>query len=113
MDKSVSQTTDPQAKSGFMLPEKISQIVEPAADRAERAKNFNLAADHALLKVQTYVDAKDQVNNWCVAQVVEQNIDDGTVRLRFEGWSLRYDVVLKKNSTKMAPFRSHTFGYTG
>jgi len=39
--------------------------------------------------------------------------DTGYVKLHFEGWSERHDVVLKKNSYKMAPFRSQTCGYTG
>ena len=59
------------------------------------------------------MDAKDAVNNWCVAQVVEEYVDSGTVKIHFEGWSDRHDVVLKKNSNKMAPFRSQTRGYTG
>ena len=59
------------------------------------------------------MDAKDTVNNWCVAQVVEENVDQGTIKIHFEGWSDRHDVVLKKNSNKIAPFRSQTIGYTG
>ena len=59
------------------------------------------------------MDAKDTVNNWCVGQVVEENIDAGTVKVHFEGWSDRHDAVFKKNSNKMAPFRSQTAGYTG
>jgi len=63
--------------------------------------------------VDTYVDAKDQVNNWCVAQVKDVDYEQKTVKLSFEGWSPRYDVVLKVNSTKIAAFRSYTQGYTG
>ena len=37
----------------------------------------------------------------------------GTVKVHFEGWSDRHDAVFKKNSNKMAPFRSQTAGYTG
>ena len=70
-------------------------------------------SDPDLLQVTAFVDAKDEVNNWCVGQVSEVNVDRGTVRIHFEGWSERYDVELRKNSSKMAPFRSQTRGYTG
>jgi len=63
--------------------------------------------------VTNFVDAKDSVNNWCVGQIVEENVDHGTVKVRFEGWSDKHDVVLKKNSNKLAPFRTQTMGYTG
>ena len=59
------------------------------------------------------MDAKDEVNNWCVAEIVDENIDNGVVKLSFEGWSSKHDTILRKSSTKMAPFRSHTRGYTG
>ena len=77
------------------------------------ARNWSLQSARELLTVTQFVDAKDQVNNWCVAQVSEESVDNGTVKLHFEGWSERHDVILRKNSNKMAPFRSHTFGYTG
>ena len=35
------------------------------------------------------------------------------MKLHFEGWSLRYDIEVKRNSTKIAPFRTHSLGYTG
>jgi hypothetical protein len=63
--------------------------------------------------VDSYVDAKDQVNNWCVAQVVDADHDQRTVKLHFEGWSSRYDIEVKRNSTKIAPFRTYSIGYTG
>ena len=79
----------------------------------EIARNWSLLSSRELLTTHTYVDAKDTVNNWCVGQVVEENIDAGTVKVHFEGWSDRHDAVFKKNSNKMAPFRSQTAGYTG
>lgn len=65
------------------------------------------------LAVDTYVDAKDSVNNWCVAQVKGINFEEKTLRLGFEGWSSKYDIEIKRNSTKIAPFRQHSQCYTG
>jgi len=65
------------------------------------------------LAVDTYVDAKDSINNWCVGQVKNVNPADKTVQINFEGWSTKYDIEIKRYSNKIAPFRTHTFGYTG
>ena len=65
------------------------------------------------LAVDMFVDAKDSVNNWCVAQVRKVKHDVKSVKLSFEGWSSKYDTEVKRGSMKIAPFRVHTFGYTG
>jgi hypothetical protein len=44
---------------------------------------------------------------------VDVDHDQRTVKLHFEGWSNRYDIEVKRNSNKMAPFRAFSFGYTG
>ena len=82
-------------------------------NKFEQARNWTLTSSRELLTVTNYVDAKDQVNNWCVGQITEEFVDNGTVKVHFEGWSDRHDVILKKNSNKIAPFRLHTCGYTG
>ena len=79
----------------------------------ELARNWSLTSTRELLAVTSYVDAKDQVNNWCVGQITEEFVDNGTVKVHIEGWSDRHDVILKKNSNKIAPCRQHTIGYTG
>ena len=88
-------------------------MAQPTPNRFELVRNWNLLSGRELLTVQNFVDAKDSVNNWCVGQIVEENVDQGTVKVHFEGWSDRHDVTLRKNSNKMAPFRTQTFGYTG
>ena len=65
------------------------------------------------LAQDTYIDAKDTVNNWCVAIVKNINHEEKSLKIGFEGWSSKYDIELKRNSSKIAPFRSHTLGYTG
>lgn len=82
------------------------------------AKKFNMGKPFEqgsidYLAVDTYVDAKDTVNNWCVAIVKGINHDERTVRVGFEGWSSKYDIEVKRTSNKIAPFRTHSFGYTG
>ena len=76
-------------------------------------RNWSLLSDRELLTVTNYIDAKDTVNNWCVGQVIEENVDQGTIKVHFEGWSERHDIIIKKNSNKIALFRSQTRGYTG
>jgi len=79
------------------------------------AKKFNLSqpADKDYLAVDMYLDAKDTVNNWCVAFVKNINHEEKTVRIGFEGWSPKYEIDIKRNSNKIAPFRTHSLGYTG
>lgn len=60
-----------------------------------------------------YVDAKDSVNNWCVGQIKNVNPAEKTILITFDGWSDKYDIEIKRYSTKIAPFRTHTVGYTG
>jgi len=93
-------------------------VPEQDPQRFNQAKNFSFSkqpevGEFDYLAVDTYVDAKDSVNNWCVAIVKNINHEEKTVKLGFEGWSSKYDIDVKRNSTKIAPFRTHTHGYTG
>ena len=83
------------------------------------AKNYNFNNDFI---VDSYIDAKDTLSKWCVAQIIEIDEANNSVRLHFEGWATRYDEVkllmlflqwIKKNSLRLAPFRRHTVCYTG
>ena len=60
-----------------------------------------------------YIDAKDTVNDWCVAQVIDINTSSNTVEINFDGWGNRRNSVFQLTSSKLAPFRSHSQGYTG
>lgn len=55
------------------------------------AKNYNLAPD---LKLNDYVDAKDTVNHWCVANIIDIDDEKNSIKVHFEGWTHRYDEVL-------------------
>ena len=45
--------------------------------------------------------------------MADEKVEDGYIKLHFEGWSARYETRVKQNSNKIAPFRSHTRGYSG
>lgn len=98
---------------------KTLQLPEQNPNRFKQAKSFTFArpmeifGDEDPLAVDSFVDAKDSVNNWCVALVKKINHEDKSVRVSFEGWSYKYDTDIRKASIKIAPFRTHTFGYTG
>ena len=38
-----------------------------------------------------YVDAKDTVNCWCVAEVLD--VDNNYLKIHYEGWSEKYNEV--------------------
>jgi hypothetical protein len=85
-------------------------------ERFKHAKAFNLARKtdgEDYLAVESYLDAKDTVNKWCVAIVKNIEKDEETLLIGFDGWSSKYDVFVKRNSSKIAPFRLNTLGYTG
>lgn len=66
-----------------------------------------------MLGLHQFVDARDQVNNWCLAQIIDINSEDQTVTVHFDGWSDKYNAPFPKKTNKIAPFRSHSKGYTG
>jgi len=60
----------------------------PLADRVK------LAEEHKLLEGVEQgwlIDAKDTVDNWCVANVLK--VENNEVRVNYDGWSAKYDDV--------------------
>jgi hypothetical protein len=55
------------------------------------AKNYNQATDFVL---DSYIDAKDTVNHWCVGQISDVEEEKMQIKVHFEGWTNRYDEVL-------------------
>ena len=86
------------------------QILDPAAEQAA-ATNFFSTKPLDLLDI--YVDAKDSVNNWCVAKIIDHEIRNNRILIHFDGWSQRYDETVRTGSSRIAPFRKYTQGYTG
>jgi len=59
-----------------------------------------------------FIDAQDSVNLWCLGQIA-QFTDSKTMRVHFDGWSSKWDLNMKINNYKVAPFRKYSRGYTG
>lgn len=57
-------------------------------------------------KVGGFIDAKDTVNSWCVARVVELDTERNRILVNYDGWSKNYNNVLNINSSKIAPLES-------
>ena len=62
-------------------------------------------------KVGFYIDAKDNFNEWCVAEVKE--ITKSQVTVTFNEWAPKWEHSFPIKSPKIAPFRKNSKGYTG
>ena len=60
----------------------------PLADRVKLAEAANPFEGIA---PGWFIDAKDTVDNWCVAYVLKT--DGGDIVLNYDGWSPKYDMV--------------------
>ena len=56
----------------------------------EALKKYDWTKD---LQVGHFIDAKDTVNNWCVAIIEKLDHETSEVSVHFEGWSKKYDEV--------------------
>ena len=63
------------------------------------------------MKDDIYIDCKDTMGCWCVAQIISAKKEK--IQIHYIGWSKNYDEVLDVNSNKIAPFRRFSYGYTG
>ncbi len=60
----------------------------PLAERVQRAEAFNAFQGIA---PGWLVDARDTVNNWCVAEVLSVTANE--LKISYDGWTVRYDDV--------------------
>jgi len=58
----------------------------------------------------TYVDAKDSMSNWCVGQIIDLSTESDFIKVRFDGWSSKWNEGYKSTSAKIAPFRKFSRG---
>ena len=65
------------------------------------------------IKPGCYIDAKDSMNDWCMALVKGVNSESATVTVNHDGWGIKCDSTYPFKSSKIAPFRKFTRGYTG
>lgn len=66
-----------------------------------------------MLGLHQFIDARDSVNTWCVAQIVEVNNEAQTITIHYDGWSDKYNMTVPKKTSKIGPFRSQCKGYSG
>lgn len=81
----------------------------PLERRIELAKNCS--NPYGELKTGIWVDAMDTINAWLVSTIEE--IEDGNVRVHYDGWPSKWDDWMRIGSYKIAPFRKNSIGYTG
>lgn len=63
-------------------------------------------------RVGYFIDAKDSMNDWCVAQVTDICRIKNTVTVFHDGWGTK-TTTYPLRSSKIAPFRKNTIKYTG
>ena len=63
-------------------------------------------------RLGSYIDAKDSMNDWCVAEVSEICEKKKTITVIYDGWGQRA-ATYPFRSAKIAPFRKNTTKYTG
>lgn len=63
-------------------------------------------------KLGYFIDAKDSMNDWCVAQVIDICEKKKTITVIHDGWGSRSSTYPFRSS-KIAPFRKDTAKYTG
>ena len=66
-----------------------------------------------IYEIGDFVDAKDNQGDWRVGYIVEKNFVNRFFKVRFDGWSQKYDEYFKFTSLKLLDFRACVIGYTG
>jgi len=61
-------------------------------------------------QVGCYIDAQDSVNNWCVGQVIEVSKQTQSIKVKFDGWSSKWNEPYLFTSHRIAPFRKYSKG---
>lgn len=86
----------------------MMRAVEDIENAAKLSASYDLI-DH--FNIGSYIDAHDGAR-WCSAQVTAENSHG--VNIHFEAWCNKYDERdIPKKSSRLAPFRLHSVGYTG
>ena len=66
-----------------------------------------------IYQLDDFIDAKDNQGDWRVGYLVQKNDHLRIWKVRFDGWSQKYDELYRFTSTKLLDFRSVVVGYTG
>lgn len=60
-----------------------------------------------------FIDSKDTMNTWCVGKIINIDKEQKTIKIRYEGWSDKWDNTFPFNSNRIAQFRLKSELYTG
>jgi len=111
-EENIDEHLPPQEDRDPPVEEQVEQVpVEslPLDKRIQIGKNC--PNPFGSLELGTWVDGLDSINQWMAATVTE--IDGNMVKLHFDGWSDKWDELLRISSYKISPFRKHSVGYAG
>ncbi|OMJ74578.1 hypothetical protein SteCoe_26477 [Stentor coeruleus] len=61
----------------------------------------------------SFIDSRDTMNTWCTGRVLAINFDSKWIRIRYDGWSEKWDNTFSFTSNRIAPFRKKSELYTG
>lgn len=61
----------------------------------------------------SFIDSRDTMNTWCIGKVLEINKENKYVKVRYDGWSDKWDNTFHFSSNRIAPFRKNSELYTG
>lgn len=61
----------------------------------------------------SFIDSRDTMNTWCIGKVLEINKESKYVKVRYDGWSEKWDGTFHFSSNRIAPFRKNSELYTG
>lgn len=62
---------------------------------------------------RTFIDSKDTTKAWCVGIIQSIDHTSKTLRVRYDGWSSKWDNTFTFSSGLIAPFRKYSELYTG
>lgn len=83
---------------------------QPAQHPSENPQNYTNLQQFSLkgrkFEIGMWIDAKDTIDQWLEAQVMD--LRDNQVFVHYNGWGVRWDEWIDKNSQRLAIFRSFT-----
>lgn len=61
----------------------------------------------------SFIDSRDTMNTWCIGKVLDINKETKYIKIRYDGWSDKWDNTFPFSSNRIAPFRKYSELYTG
>jgi mbt repeat len=97
---------EPSAVESFVVPAAVlsaEQLLALYRAQAQRCYPWSRA-----LKVGTELDARDFLNDWYMARVLQ--VTARRVQMHYIGWGSQYDEWISVSSDRLAPVNTHTTG---